>query len=357
MPSSIVIQGNRRFVRMPTWLKQLLQVTTLQRMFWFLYIHPLAFRSYTQLYRAGCADHATETKSNECCPCRNISTYWYFVKFARLVVLGFCGMWFTQIPGLAITLTYFTLILSLVLQLIINPFKDSEKSEASEPEEYGKEVGGVAENGGEVIEVSSKNCDDVRKAKDDQFRNEYRTLWMKSNRGSVKAREISQRAVLRRLVDGALCFLFVRACDKTHAVDPNLDEVSSLLNTLLLFTVALIPMPMEVKNLIQCLLVTIQLINIFMNELKYMMACVCCCCVVRKEFDASQSKTKVAAVDHVKLSTQMRVTSVSFSPDGKLVVSGSLDMTLLLLDSLSRKCVLKPMKGHTDAVLSVSFSL
>ena len=255
---------NRRFVRMPTWLKRLLQVTTLQRMFWFLYIHPLAFRSYTQLYRAGCADHATETKSNECCPCRNISTYWYFVKFARLVVLGFCGMWFTQIPGLAITFTYFTLTLSLVLQLIINPFKDSEKSEASEPEEYGKEVGGVAENGDEVIEVSSKNCDDVRKAKDDQFRNEYRTLWMKSNRGSVKAREISQRAVLQDLLM-VLCFC-LSTCDKTHD-SPNLGEC---LHFEYFFCSPFDSLPMEVKNLIQCLLVTIQLINIFMNELKYM---------------------------------------------------------------------------------------
>jgi WD40 repeat protein len=45
-----------------------------------------------------------------------------------------------------------------------------------------------------------------------------------------------------------------------------------------------------------------------------------------------------------------------FSPDGKLVVSGSHDMTIRVWDSMSGGETLAPLRGHDDAVLCVAFS-
>ena len=50
------------------------------------------------------------------------------------------------------------------------------------------------------------------------------------------------------------------------------------------------------------------------------------------------------------------VSSVSFSVDGKLIVSGSEDRTLRVWNAVSGKRVLEPLEGHTDWVTSVSFS-
>ena len=50
------------------------------------------------------------------------------------------------------------------------------------------------------------------------------------------------------------------------------------------------------------------------------------------------------------------VESVSFSGDGKLIVSGSDDKTVRVWNAVSGKCVLGPLQGHTGVVRSVSFS-
>jgi hypothetical protein len=50
------------------------------------------------------------------------------------------------------------------------------------------------------------------------------------------------------------------------------------------------------------------------------------------------------------------VYSVAFSPDGRRIVSGSLDSNLRLWDAASGKPIGPPLKGHTDMVHSVAFS-
>ena len=40
--------------------------------------------------------------------------------------------------------------------------------------------------------------------------------------------------------------------------------------------------------------------------------------------------------------------SVSFSGDGKRIVSGSYDRTVRVWDAVSGECVLGPLEGHTD---------
>jgi WD40 repeat protein len=50
------------------------------------------------------------------------------------------------------------------------------------------------------------------------------------------------------------------------------------------------------------------------------------------------------------------VTSVSFSPDGTRIVSGSDDQTVRLWDAATGQPVGQPLRGHTDYVTSVSFS-
>ncbi|KAF7972326.1 hypothetical protein HWV62_18430 [Athelia sp. TMB] len=50
------------------------------------------------------------------------------------------------------------------------------------------------------------------------------------------------------------------------------------------------------------------------------------------------------------------VTSVSFSPDGSRIVSGSTDQTVRVWDAVTGRAALPPLEGHTGAVCSVAFS-
>ncbi|KAG2036718.1 WD40-repeat-containing domain protein, partial [Suillus americanus] len=50
------------------------------------------------------------------------------------------------------------------------------------------------------------------------------------------------------------------------------------------------------------------------------------------------------------------VYSVSFSPDGARIVSGSRDQTVRLWDAATGQPIGQPLRGHTDEVNSVSFS-
>jgi WD40 repeat protein len=50
------------------------------------------------------------------------------------------------------------------------------------------------------------------------------------------------------------------------------------------------------------------------------------------------------------------VNSVAYSPDGRRIVSGSVDNSLRLWDAASGKPIGPPLQGHTNSVMSVAFS-
>ena len=50
------------------------------------------------------------------------------------------------------------------------------------------------------------------------------------------------------------------------------------------------------------------------------------------------------------------VWSIAYSPDGKHIVSGSLDKTIRIWDISTYKTVAGPFQGHTDSVWSIAYS-
>ncbi|TDL15641.1 WD40 repeat-like protein [Rickenella mellea] len=62
------------------------------------------------------------------------------------------------------------------------------------------------------------------------------------------------------------------------------------------------------------------------------------------------------AIRHVLEGHTGSVLSVAYSPDGKQIVSGSVDCTIRVWDVPTESLALKPINGHTDMVLSVAFS-
>jgi WD40 repeat protein len=59
--------------------------------------------------------------------------------------------------------------------------------------------------------------------------------------------------------------------------------------------------------------------------------------------------------DHLR-GHELPVNSVAFSPDGRMLASGSDDDTVILWDLQSRQQIGEPLRGHDDGVLNVAFS-
>ena len=52
----------------------------------------------------------------------------------------------------------------------------------------------------------------------------------------------------------------------------------------------------------------------------------------------------------------MSISSVCFSPDGKLIVTGSYDKQAMIWDGIVGVRIGEPLKGHSDKINSVSYS-
>jgi WD40 repeat protein len=51
-----------------------------------------------------------------------------------------------------------------------------------------------------------------------------------------------------------------------------------------------------------------------------------------------------------------QVTSVAFSPDGRIIMSGSFDKTVCIWDAETGAALMVPLEGHTEEVTSVALS-
>ncbi|KJA23435.1 hypothetical protein HYPSUDRAFT_137760, partial [Hypholoma sublateritium FD-334 SS-4] len=72
---------------------------------------------------------------------------------------------------------------------------------------------------------------------------------------------------------------------------------------------------------------------------------------IAEEFMAQCTTPYIALHGH-----EYSVRSVAFSPDGKHIVSGSLDKTIRIWDAETGKQIVQPLRGHTSTVISVAFS-
>ena len=70
----------------------------------------------------------------------------------------------------------------------------------------------------------------------------------------------------------------------------------------------------------------------------------------------SRHRTTWPEMQGVILGHSRGVTSVEFSPDGKHIVSASVDDTIRLWDAETGELLRPPLQGHKDSVTSVAFS-
>jgi WD40 repeat protein len=69
------------------------------------------------------------------------------------------------------------------------------------------------------------------------------------------------------------------------------------------------------------------------------------------QYDASTGKTDGGGLLH-----DAGITVITYSPDGKLFASASLDRTVNIMETRGKKLILKTLKGHTKGVYQLAFS-
>src|SRR6185295_12445532 len=77
------------------------------------------------------------------------------------------------------------------------------------------------------------------------------------------------------------------------------------------------------------------------------------------------AQTRGVLLDSVRSHPQVRqflsghssgVKSIAFSPDGRMLASGSADSTIILWDVTASQPIGQPLTGHTGSILSIAFS-
>ena len=260
--------------------------------------HPALYYKYHQFYRQDCI-------------------LWYYVKYLRVLLLGCVGMFLTHSAIFAGILIFFILLVSLALQLWYNPYKseytdDEEGSEATqtgdedeiEEEEEEEEEEKTIEG-----EVTAAAKEKLNEALGKGAKKAYDKIWKKleADSGMKDFNEQSPKAFVFRLKRTCKYLVLKRFIDELQNVgktavaglvgddnaedigenwapepqDPNLDEATSILNTILMMVFAMFVgvMPTAI-GVIQLFLVLVQTVTVFGEQLKikWLMSKVCCCC-------------------------------------------------------------------------------